>query len=89
MIEKKPIEHTPFVAVRMDKNWYVTLGKYKVTRELESYEACVALANDTTWDLLMSVMQALIQQNLEDYTAAAEESARKLAIDNGSKKQII
>lgn len=75
MIERKPINETPFTAVKYDGKWFVMMGRYKMSEDLGSEEACIEDAKDASWHRIMQVMGVMI----EEYDR--RESTKKLAKD--------
>ncbi|AXH72096.1 MAG: hypothetical protein [Microviridae sp.] len=61
LVEIKPIEGTPFAAIKTEKKWHLVLGKYRLTNELDSYEQCLAETMNTTWERIMQVIQIMIE----------------------------
>lgn len=59
--ESKKIENTPFTAHKYDDKWIVTVGRYRCTPALESYEQAVYEVHNPNWDILSCAMVAMIE----------------------------
>ena len=57
LVQVIEIDHTPFVAVKNEDNWFVGLGKYKLSGHLKSHEECIEFTKDTSWSMLFDVLQ--------------------------------
>ena len=66
LIEQKPINETPFTAVRVDEKWFLALGKYRLTEPLPSEEACLEEAKDSSWLRLMQIVKIVILEHEQD-----------------------
>lgn len=67
LVERIPLENTPFTAIRTEKIWFLTMGKYRLTNQLGSLEECKAEAEDMTWNRLVQVIQIMIEANEKAY----------------------
>lgn len=63
LLEQIPIEDTPFIALRIDDKWYLTLGKYRLTKELPTLEAVQEETKNTTWMRIMQIIQIMINEH--------------------------
>lgn len=63
LTEAIPIETTPFTAVRFEDKWFLTMGKYRLTEELGSFQECENDAFRADWERIMSIMQIMIEEN--------------------------
>ena len=55
IIQNKPIEGTPFNAVKLDNKWFVVCGRVKSKALFNTYDECVNYAQNPDWDLYMVV----------------------------------
>ena len=62
LIERIEIPSTPFMAVRKEKDWYVMLGNYRLTPELESFHDASKEALLITWNKIMNVMAIMVEE---------------------------
>lgn len=62
LFEAKPVGDTPFTAIKLEDKWYLTLGKYRLTEALKSFEEVEQEAKDASWWRILSVMQAMITE---------------------------
>lgn len=60
LVGKVEIEGTPFTAIRENEKWFITLGRYRLTPEMDSYDDCAVMAEQAPWPLIMAVMKAMI-----------------------------
>lgn len=63
LVEKLQIPNTPFTAVKFDKLWYLTLGKYRLTEGLDTYDQVEDNAHDASWNRIMQIIQIMIDEN--------------------------
>ena len=59
--ESKIIENTPFTAHKYDDKWIVTIGRYRCTPPLDSYEQAVYEVHNPNWDILCCAIIAMIE----------------------------
>lgn len=65
LFEQIKVEGTPFTAVRYDNEWFLALGKYRLTQKLKSKEAVEEEADKFHWDRIMQVIQIMIDEQKE------------------------
>lgn len=63
LIERVPIEDTPFTAIRYDNKWFLTMGKYRLTEPTDSLEQIQEDAQRADWARVMQIMQIMIDEN--------------------------
>lgn len=63
LLTKKPIEDTPFTAVKFDDKWFLTMGKYRLTEPINSEEEVTKEAYSTTWHRIMQIIQIMIDED--------------------------
>lgn len=63
LVEHHPIKDTPFSAVKFEDKWFLTLGKYRLTNQLQSKKACEEEAKDASWIRIMQVIKIVIQEH--------------------------
>lgn len=63
LVERLPIKDTPFTAIRLDKDWFLTMGKYRLTEPVHTFEEIEEIAYNPTWDRIMQIMQIMIEEN--------------------------
>lgn len=66
LLESIAIHNTPFHAVRFENKWFLTLGKYRLTNQLNNLEECKAEANEDGWLRRMQIMKIMITEHLEE-----------------------
>lgn len=67
LVEQHAIPNTPFTAIKYDSKWYLTMGKYRLTKELPTKEKAIYESKNASWNRLMQVIQIMIDNNLENY----------------------
>lgn len=67
ILEHHNIPDTPFTAVRVDQDWYLLMGKRRLTGKLPSKEACEEEAKDASWIRIIQVMMAVVDETLTEY----------------------
>lgn len=60
LMEVTKIEDTPFTMVRYEDQFFVALGKYRISPILKSAEECIEDTKNTSWERLMTVMNVMI-----------------------------
>lgn len=56
----------PFTAVRKGDNWYLMMGKYRLSEPRQTFEEVEEDAKSTSWLRLMQVMRIVIQDEKEE-----------------------
>lgn len=62
IIDQQPIEGTPFLAVKYGDQYFLALGKYRLTEPLPSLEACIEETKDTSWMRLLQIMRVVAEE---------------------------
>lgn len=62
-VEYIPIENTPFTAGRQDNKWYLLMGKYRLTEELNSFEEVKEASEVNDWFRIMQICTIMINEN--------------------------
>lgn len=65
LVEILEIENSPMTIVRHDKDWYVCIGKYRLTEALPSQEDAEKDLRRMDWWRIMQVIQLVYDQNKE------------------------
>lgn len=63
LIKTTPIPDTPFTVLKYHNDYYLTMGKYRLTKALPSQNACLKAATDASWNRILQVMQIMINEN--------------------------
>lgn len=63
LFEQLPIDKTPFTAVKMEEEWFLTMGKYRLSEKVKSYEEVEELAKDASWERIMQIMFICIEED--------------------------
>lgn len=68
LIEKFDVDETPFTIIRQDKDWFVMMGRYRITESLSGYIEAEERAKRTDWTTIMQVIGVMIEeyQNLSE-----------------------
>lgn len=63
LIERERMENTPFVLIKEEEGYFLTLGQYKVTETKETREEIEELitGDKTNWEFLMTVIGTIIE----------------------------
>lgn len=77
LYKQVPIKDTPFHAVKMEDNWFLTMGKYRLSEKLPSLDACMKDAADASWIRIMQIMNIMIEEH--EVIRGIKEGARKEA----------
>lgn len=66
LVKRKEITGTPFVAVKDEKGWFLTMGQYRITEhkeELKGLEQLLKQNNDQmNWNFLTTVIATIVEQ---------------------------
>lgn len=66
LFEMRHIEGTPFTAVKMQDQWFLSIGKYRLTEKLKSFEECVEDSKDASWFRMMQIMKIMIEEDKKE-----------------------
>lgn len=66
LIEYHKVEGTPFTIARNGKEWFVLMGKYRLTEDVKTRRNAMQNALKMTWDRMMQVMQIMITDELNE-----------------------
>lgn len=66
LLESVAIHNTPFHAVRFENKWFLTMGKYRLTNQLNNLEECKAEATEDSWIRRMQIMKIMITEHMEE-----------------------
>lgn len=76
IIEKIDIENTPFTAVKADQEWFIMMGKYRLTKGIKSKDEALAAGLDESWWRIMQVIQIMIDEH--EYRKGKEKNGTEL-----------
>ena len=90
------VEGTPFTVVKVDDQYFLALGKYRLSELLDSEEEAKEEINDLSWNRLLSVMYAVANEVYRDHEEqrgriidkAREEVAAEGGINESEKDDI-
>lgn len=63
LLEQKEIPETPFKAVRMEDKWFLTLGKYRLTEPMQTFEQISDDAHRADWTRIMQIINIMILEH--------------------------
>lgn len=66
LTEQIEIENTPFTAVRVDKQWFLSMGKYRISEIKETFEECKEDAYRADWIRIMTIMKIVIEEHEQE-----------------------
>lgn len=80
LVTRKQIPGTPFNIIGANEKWWGTMGKYRLTEQLDTEEDAVMQTTTMTWDRVIQIMQALIEINQEEkeFKTTGEKLKKKL-----------
>lgn len=81
LVEQVEIEGTPFKAIRYNEQWFLALGKYRLTNEpLKTLEDVKEEAKDASWHRIMQVVGIMIENwhELKDLNATIDKQQLKI-----------
>lgn len=73
LVEQTPVQDTPFHIVRMDKKYFLALGKYRLTELFDDYAAVEAEVINSTWDLLFRVISVAVTESINQERMLASQ----------------
>jgi len=65
LVQKQPIEGTPFVLVRKEDKFFLVMGKYRVSPVLESEQDAKDYVFTNTWNLIATVAGIVAEETLQ------------------------
>lgn len=63
LIEHQPIKGTPFTAIKYENEWYLTMGKYRLTTGRKTLREVLKESKDASWERIMQIIQILIDED--------------------------
>lgn len=66
IIEQFPIKDTPFTIVKHGEWWFLTLGKYRLTNQLNTRKEAEAEVHDASWIRMMQIIKIVIMEHEEE-----------------------
>lgn len=66
LYQNLPIDGTPFNAVKVQEKWFITLGKYKISENFDTYEEAINDSQNTDWIRIMTIMNIIIMNREEE-----------------------
>lgn len=61
LVERYEVEKTPFHIVKQNDKFLVTIGKYRLTKELDSRHEAEMDAKRVDWERIMAIMGIMIE----------------------------
>lgn len=65
LLEQHKIEDTPFTIIKYGDKWFLTMGKYRLTEPSKDRETIEAQINDVSWNRIMQVIMATIEEQIK------------------------
>lgn len=81
LVKVTEIEETPFACLKIEDNYYLVLGKYRLTQAMESEEAVQVAATDASWHRIMQVCSIMIAESEELLKIKEEVETIKLLLN--------
>ena len=66
IVEQHKVENTPFTIVKVDTQWFLTMGKYRLTEPTPTREETEAQVHDVTWNRLVQVMMIITEEQINN-----------------------
>lgn len=63
LVEQFPLSGTPFTIVKVEDHWFLTIGKYRLTNQLNTREEAEAEVHDTSWIRIMQIMKIVCTEH--------------------------
>lgn len=65
LVERRQVDNSPFLAVKLENDWFLTLGKYRVVnKSFESFEQSVEWINQNNWELIATVASIVADETV-------------------------
>lgn len=80
LVEYFPVKDTPFTVAKNGKEWYVLMGKYRLTEAMETKEEAMRDAKGTKWMRIMQVIQIMLTDHESEKTKAEEANKNQLKL---------
>jgi hypothetical protein len=61
LVERENVKGTPFTLYKHEQNWFVLLGKYRLSKEFETKEEALEDASRNDWERTMQVVGVMIE----------------------------
>lgn len=63
LLEIKPIDGTPFNAVRLEDKWFLAMGKYRLSEPYEREDHVLEDAKSASWERIMQIVNIMIKEH--------------------------
>lgn len=60
LIEREPLEGTPFTLITREKKSFIAFGRYKISEEYDSKELALGSLTNDFWNILLNVIQIIL-----------------------------
>lgn len=64
LLEQHKVEDTPFTIIKYGEQWFLTMGKYRLTEPSKSREIIEEQINDVSWNRIMQVIMVTIEEQI-------------------------
>lgn len=65
LIEREDIKGTPFWLVKMEDNYFISWGDYKLTENRKSKEECLSLLEEEQWNITGAWMVSMMDRSMK------------------------
>lgn len=65
LIQYHKVENSPFTIAKYEGEWFVMMGKYKLTQGIKTKQEALKQATETSWGRIMQVIHIMIEDNNE------------------------
>jgi len=62
LVEYEQVPNTPFTIVKQNDKWFVTMGKYRLSEQLETKQEALEESQNESWFRMMQIMRIMIEQ---------------------------
>ncbi len=62
LVERIEVENTPFTIVKIDGEYFGTMGEYRLTEKFNTLEECEEAVSKFSWNRVIQVMMLLVDK---------------------------
>lgn len=84
LIEQHVLSGTPFTVIKVDEHWFLAIGKYRLTNQLNTRAEAEAEVHDTSWIRIMQIMKIVCLEH--DAEKQLEKTIDRQIIEAATKK---
>lgn len=65
LVEQQQVKGTPFTAIKYNDEWFLTLGKYRLTESKKTLSEVIKDAKRADWYRVMQIMNIVLDEKIE------------------------